>query len=26
MRLAFRSLNPAESKELRDWLSNRYVL
>lgn len=26
MRLAFRSLNPAESKELRDWLTHRYVL
>lgn len=26
MRLAFRSLDPGESKELRDWLANRYAL
>ena len=26
MRLAFRSLSPVESRELRDWISARYAL
>jgi hypothetical protein len=26
MRLAFRTLSPGESRELRDWLSARYAL